>query len=93
MTELGQGGRDGSLGSTCTDLQEELRPVPQVVGEDGRVEGLDAFLIEPALAAGVVLGQLLEVRPPGRLMVDDVDEVTPIFRSGFRIKRDKPSVS
>lgn len=48
-------------------LQEELRPVPQVVGENGSVKGLDAFFTEPALTAGVVLGQILKVRPAGHL--------------------------
>lgn len=48
-------------------LHEELRPVPQAVWENRSVKGLDAFLIEPALAAAVVLGQLLKVRPPGHL--------------------------
>ena len=48
-------------------LQEQLRPVPQAVGEDGGVEGLDAFLVEPALTAGVILGQILEVGPTGHL--------------------------
>ncbi len=41
--------------------------MPQVVGENGRVKGLDAFFIEPALTAGTILGQLLKVRPAGHL--------------------------
>ena len=41
--------------------------MPQVVREHRCVEGFDVFLMEPALAAGVVLGQLLEVWPAGHL--------------------------
>jgi len=41
--------------------------VPQVVREDWCVEGFDVFLVEPALAAGMVLSQLLKVWPAGHL--------------------------
>lgn len=51
----------------CLYLQEELCPVPQVVRENSGVKGLDAFFIEPALTAGVILRQLLKVRPSGHL--------------------------
>lgn len=51
----------------CLYLQEELCPVPQVVRENSSVKGLDAFFIEPALTAGVILRQLLKVRPAGHL--------------------------
>lgn len=51
-------------------LQKELRPVPQVVGKDRSVKSLDAFFIQPALTAGVILGQLLKVWPAGHLNKD-----------------------
>lgn len=51
----------------CSYLQEELRPVPQVVSENRSVKGLDALFVEPALTASVILGQLLKVRPTGHL--------------------------
>lgn len=44
--------------------------MPQVVGKDGSVKSLDAFLIQPALTAGVILGQLPKVWPAGHLNKD-----------------------
>lgn len=51
-------------------LQQELRPVPQVVGKDRSIKSLDAFFIQPALTAGVILRQLLKVWPAGHLNKD-----------------------
>lgn len=51
-------------------LQQELCPVPQVVGKNGSVKSLDAFFIQPPLTAGVILRQLLKVWPPGHLNKD-----------------------
>lgn len=56
-----------AFAARCSYLQEELHPVPQVVSKNSRVKGLDAFLVQPALTAGVILGQLLKVRPAGHL--------------------------
>lgn len=61
-------------------LQEKLRPVPQVVGKDGSVKSLDALLIQPALTAGVILGQLLKVWPAGHLNKD----AKPFFRAKIK---------
>lgn len=44
--------------------------MPQVVGKDRSVKSLDAFFIQPALTAGVILGQLLKVWPAGHLNKD-----------------------
>lgn len=41
--------------------------MPHVVGVNRSVKGLNAFFIQPALTAGVILGQLLKVRPTGHL--------------------------
>lgn len=41
--------------------------MPQVVREHRSIKGFDAFLVEPALTASVILGQLLIVGPTGRL--------------------------
>lgn len=51
-------------------LQQELRPVPQVVGKDRSVKSLDALFIQPALTAGVILRQLPKVWPAGHLNKD-----------------------
>lgn len=44
--------------------------MPHVVSENRSVKGLNAFFIQPALTAGVILGQLLKVRPTGHLNRD-----------------------
>lgn len=41
--------------------------MPQVVRENRSVKGFDAFFVEPALTAGVILGQLLKVGSTGHL--------------------------
>lgn len=41
--------------------------MPKVVREHMSVKGLDPFLVEPALTAGVFLRQLLQVWPTGHL--------------------------
>lgn len=41
--------------------------MPQIVGVDRSVKGLDAFFVEPSLTPSVILGQLLKVGPTGNL--------------------------
>lgn len=48
-------------------LQEELDAVSQTVREDRSVEGLDSFLIEPALTACMILWVFLKVWPTRHL--------------------------